>query len=75
MTDKTSLKVAKRLKDMGWHGTLGCPTIGELQAAVTDEDICDWYESKNMNGLISDVLRSADLLADVWMWKKGKGKR
>ena len=111
MTDKTSLPVAKRLKEMGWGqekskfyyipdedgeyvvlhskeiysddcdlaedcpAKIACPTIGELQAVVTDDDICDWYDSKNMNGLISDVLRSADELAKVLIWKLEKEKR
>ena len=106
MTDKTTLEVAKRLKDMGWHGTLGCPTIGELQAVVTDEDILNflektqphgwWCERRWMEGQhrnvcghplpcpkhggtptisLSIILRSADFLAKVLIWKLEKEKR
>ena len=60
---------------------IACPTIGELQAVVTDEDIANfliekiYFRGEHMPGVTgSEVLRSADLLAEVWMWKQEKEK-
>ena len=53
------------------------PTIGELHAVVTDDDIANFliekifFRGDKMPGItVSEILRSADLLAEVWMWKK-----
>ena len=58
-----------------------CPTIGELQAVVTDRDIAKYlteklnYDRCFVPEEIPKYLRSTDLLAEVWMWKQEKGKR
>ena len=55
------------------------PTIGELQAAVTDDDIVDYISSEIgaavTDRIVFEYLRSADLLAEVLIWKLEKEKR